>query len=55
MKLKPCPFCGSEAKIFGKVIYDYSVVCQSNDLDCNARIPFCRNKEHAIESWNKRI
>lgn len=58
-KLKPCPFCGGEAIIiheaFRKNIYGVDVIGTAIGCDnCNAQM-FYRDKEEAIEAWNKRI
>lgn len=57
--LKPCPFCGGEArlllnatrKIYGKDEYRTGVVACCNV--CEARM-FYGNKKLAIEAWNRR-
>ena len=56
IELKPCPFCGSRAKIFYvDSTNDYCVVCQDEDLLCCARLPYCRSEEEAKMQWNKRL
>ena len=54
-KLKPCPFCGGEAKIIqGSLYYGYRVGCE------NYRCTTCpitysyHTIEEAIEAWNTR-
>ena len=52
-KLKPCPFCGGEAKlkIIPKYYGDiYWVKCE----ECNAETPSDFEKDEAIEAWNRR-
>ena len=50
-KLKPCPFCGSEAVILGEDDGMYQVVCPN----CAANIDnYDYEKEVAAEKWNKR-
>lgn len=64
-KLKPCPFCGGEARVTIYAISDpvYTVQCQS----CFAMIGreqqtwtglrgklFYSTEEEAVEAWNKR-
>ena len=54
-ELKPCPFCGSEAKLFAdKKTYDWGAVCQQPECECNAKISYCSTREEAIEQWNRR-
>jgi len=53
-KIKLCPFCGSEAKVFESK-GTWGVVCQNIELVCNARIPYCHFEEDAIQQWNTRI
>ena len=50
VKLKPCPFCGGEAKIisgYGK----YAVTCKG----CYAMAPNTYTEGDAAKAWNKRI
>lgn len=55
MKLKPCPFCGSDAiivEVEGKS-YPYKVQCLNDDCACKTdNFTKC---EGAIKSWNKRV
>ena len=54
-ELKPCPFCGSEAKLYAdKKTQDWGAICQQPECECNARIPYCATREEAIEQWNRR-
>ena len=58
-KLKPCPFCGSEARLFPHSHIEnlvdnvglWAVICQN--AKCNARILFCQTQEEAIQQWNQ--
>ena len=50
IKLKPCPFCGSEAQIYGVDIF--RVACTSDDCWCETALHHC--KEEAAEDWNMR-
>ena len=51
-KLKPCPFCGGEAKVLGTKYEggDYYIVCER----CRVRVGSYSNPVEAIEAWNKR-
>lgn len=55
-KLKPCPFCGSEAVIintgnyFPKMIF-YRVVCKSS---CTMQARLYRKIEESVKAWNMR-
>jgi Lar family restriction alleviation protein len=57
MKIKPCPFCGSEAdepyeiKIDGKII-EYQGVCMNGA--CRASGPWAKTAKKAIMLWNQR-
>ena len=56
IELKPCPFCGSEAKVikFSKCNKPYVVICE-NDF-CLASVGnYSSKREYAIEAWNRRI
>jgi Lar family restriction alleviation protein len=48
-ELKPCPFCGSEAKYENSDGYHY-IICD----ECGAR-NFGFSKESAFDEWNSRI
>lgn len=48
-ELKPCPFCGGEAKYDNSDGYDY-IICD----ECGAR-NFGFSKEQAYDEWNKRV
>ena len=47
-KLKPCPFCGGEAKINKR---EYSIECTR----CSAYMGYFYTKQEAIEAWNRRV
>ena len=59
-ELKPCPFCGGEArlllnakrKIYGKDEYRTGVVACCNV--CEARM-FYTSEKLAVEAWNRRV
>ena len=58
-KLKPCPFCGSEAEIESftakvalfKKATGKCITCKS----CKCRTPVVFEEENAIEIWNRRV
>lgn len=53
-KLKPCPFCGGEAKVH-VIFRGMVIVCCKND-DCAATCPLsARPKKDAIAAWNRRV
>lgn len=54
MKLKPCPFCGSEARLVGPRMYEgFDLMMTVECLECLATI-YCNDKKEAIKAWNKR-
>lgn len=53
IKLKPCPFCGSEAEI-EEYNQGFRVIC-TNIYNCAIKQNQYTSKDKAIESWNKRI
>ena len=54
-KLKPCPFCGGEARVTGSeslgTVNYYYAYC----MECNARTDDCADRQSAIEAWNRRV
>lgn len=53
-KLKPCPFCGGEAKAaYGRCDYNVWQVCCLNNA-CQAMAGWCDTKDDAIAAWNRR-
>ena len=53
MKLKPCPFCGGEADVWGAVIddeYYYEAYCTA----CDCMTPKFHTEKSAITFWNRR-
>lgn len=52
INLKPCPFCGSFARLTGKWCKRYWVKCAYDK--CNASV-YADTEEKAIEYWNRRV
>lgn len=53
-KLKPCPFCGSKAKMERTPINLYYYVICTN-LECDATVGrFQPTEEEAVAVWNRR-
>ena len=53
-KLKPCPFCGSTAKMERTPINPYYYVICTN-LECDATVGrFQPTEEEAVAVWNRR-
>lgn len=52
-ELKPCPFCGGEARAYKSeiVLPGYTVLCKK----CNATVNYFLTNEEAIEAWNRRV
>ena len=51
MKIKRCPFCGGDGKVW---IYDYDgwiIGCEN----CGTRTEIYDTEEEAIEAWNRRV
>ena len=59
-ELKPCPFCGGEAKLYNQKVvggYDYSYVqckkCHIQTACYDISTDYC-SSEMATEDWNRR-
>lgn len=51
-RLKPCPFCNGEARLFKHGIRDYWVIgCKR----CFVVFPDSFSKQEAITKWNRRV
>lgn len=57
-ELKPCPFCGGEAKLhqttYGNNIAAYVVWCGNRNCDVSPTTRYRRFRKEAIEAWNRR-
>ena len=60
-ELKPCPFCGGEAKLVNQKVmggYDYSFVrCKKCDIGTQkyeVSTEYC-SSDKAISTWNRRV
>jgi len=53
-RLKPCPFCGSEAQVKRTASWDFYVKCVNPA--CGARTKNCHeNETGAVMCWNERV
>ncbi len=51
-ELKPCPFCGGEAKIVNDEEFEvFFAICKH----CNASTRLFDDEVVAIEAWNRRV
>lgn len=59
-ELKPCPFCGGEAKLSGAYtiqgVQAWAVYCGKtpSDFFCGAQITSIASEKTAIAAWNRR-
>lgn len=56
IKLKPCPFCGGEAKIIhaNDVTLPYRIRCKNINCDVRPSTTWFKYEEDAITKWNTR-
>lgn len=52
-KLKPCPFCGGEAELYGEEM-DYGVRCKDED-NCEGKVDHFATERLAVKAWNRRV
>ena len=53
--LKPCPFCGGKANLEWYVLPKYECVIHCLVCPLSFGRYLGRNKEEAIEAWNRRV
>ena len=53
-ELKPCPFCGGKAYLDLYILPKYEYVIRCNVCSLEFGLYLGRNKEEAIEAWNRR-
>ena len=60
-RLKPCPFCGGEAKFlriagdYGYTADTYMVGCQCCGATIKKSTGYCNLTDSVIEAWNRRV
>jgi hypothetical protein len=63
-ELKPCPFCGGEARVSGDYRYGFGITCLGETCGCRFGIEYDNSampnndyvtENEAIKKWNKRI
>lgn len=52
-KLKPCPFCGSEAKLISSGSRNYVLCSNEDECLCSMTCPV-GTQEEAVQIWNRR-
>lgn len=53
-ELKPCPFCGGKPYLDLYILPKYEYVIRCNVCSLEFGLYIGRNKEEAIEAWNRR-
>ena len=54
-RLKPCPFCGSKAKVLCEYDRYWAVFCTNDECIATNFEGGYINKENAIKAWNHRV
>lgn len=52
-ELKPCPFCGADARIVSAGFESRYIRC-SNIKDCGCKFEWFDTEEEAVNAWNRR-
>ena len=64
VSVKPCPFCGSEAKIIKKTYYNviggsqravFQMGCKAKQCKVKPKTSSFRSEATAIQVWNERV
>ena len=50
IELKPCPFCGGEAKRYESSFFGHRIACTK----CGAKTEYWASKGAATKAWNRR-
>lgn len=53
-ELKPCPFCGSKARL-ERGTEDHEIVCSNPDCEAAIGVWTFLSKADAIAAWNRRV
>ena len=55
-KLKPCPFCGKDGKLFSHVMSEEKTLwwVECHNSHCLARRAVCASEAEAVSMWNER-
>lgn len=53
-KLKKCPFCGGEAKLYDSVEFGSFIYCTNSDCDIHPMTGNDTETEEVIKIWNTR-
>lgn len=53
-ELKPCPFCGGDARIYQDTSHSTAWFCGCEDWDCFGNMMWDETKTGATDKWNRR-
>ena len=51
-ELKPCPFCGSKAKLVQDGETSFKIFCTG--ANCDAAMGWCISRKSLVNDWNRR-